>query len=242
MDADRTKATALEGWFERHSPGYRYGWVLLFLTATFIVMAGGPPDPWTRVVTVFFQGLTLLAALLASRAGRRLLRIASVVVLLALIAAIATVVVSGSKEPSGVFFALDVLLAATAPVVIGRALWRRQVVDIHTVLGAVCIYVLLGMMFAFLYAAVDRLGADPFFVQTSHPTVPIYLYFSYITQTTVGYGDYTAAGDLGHAMAVIQAMLGQLYLVTVIAVLVSRIGGMRASPPEPVRTPADADT
>ena len=64
---DRTKATSVEAWLEAHSPGYQYHWVLLLLGATFIVMAAGPPDAWTRVLTVLLQGLTLMAALLASR-------------------------------------------------------------------------------------------------------------------------------------------------------------------------------
>jgi hypothetical protein len=82
------------------------------------------------------------------------------------------------------------------------------------------------MLFAFLYAAIDALSSGPFFVQTSHPTTPDFLYFSYITQTTVGYGDFTASGDLGRALAVVEAMFGQLYLVTVIAVLVSRLSNV----------------
>ena len=60
-------------------------------------------------------------------------------------------------------------------------------------------------------------------MQTAHATTPDFLYFSFITQTTVGYGDFTAEGDLGRALAVVEAMGGQLYLVTVIAVLVSRL-------------------
>jgi hypothetical protein len=94
------------------------------------------------------------------------------------------------------------------------------------VLGAVCIYVLLGMLYAFLYAAIDSVTGDPFFVQTSHATIQDFLYFSYITQTTVGYGDFTARGDLGRALAVLEAMGGQLYLVTIIAVLVSRLSSI----------------
>ena len=62
-----------------------------------------------------------------------------------------------------------------------------------------------------------------FFVQTSHATLPNFLYFSFITQTTVGYGDFTAAGNLGRALASLEALVGQLYLVTVVAVLVSRM-------------------
>jgi hypothetical protein len=227
---ERTKPTSIEAWLEEHSPGYQYGWVLLFLAATFVVMAAGPPDAWTRVVTVFLQGLTLLAALLASRVSRRLFRLASVVALFSLVTALVSVFVSSSTSPTSVFFLLNILLVATVPVVIARALWRRQIVDVKTVLGAVCIYVLLGMMFAFVYAAIDGLSSGAFFVQTSHPTTPDFLYFSFITQTTVGFGDFTARGDLGRALAVLEALTGQLYLVTIIAVLVSRLSGRNPAP------------
>jgi len=228
---DRTSPTGVEAWLERHSPGYQFGWVLLLLAMTFIVMAAGPPDEWTRVLTVFLQGLTLLAALLASRVSRRLFRIAAVVALVSLLTALGSLVASGSTQPTSAFFLLNILLVATVPFVIARSLWQRKVIDVRTVLGAVCIYVLLGMMFAFIYAAIDGLGTGSFFVQTSHANTPDFLYFSYVTQTTVGYGDLTAAGDLGRALAVVEALSGQLYLVTIIAVLVSRLSGNVAAPP-----------
>ena len=196
---DRTKPSKVEAWLEERLPGYQFGWVLLLLVLTFIVMASGPPDAWVRILTVLLQGLTLLAALLASRVSRRLFRIASIVALVALVAAIGSVVLSSSKDPTSVFFVLNILLVATTPVVIARALWRRQIVDVRTVLGAVCIYVLLGMMFAFVYGAINGIDDTPFFVQTTDATTPDFLYFSFITQTTVGYGDFTAAGDLGRA-------------------------------------------
>lgn len=222
---EHTKPSSVEAWLEEHSPGYQYGWVLLLLAATFIVMASGPPDAWVRVLTVFLQGLTLLAALLASRVSRRLFRLAAIVAAISLLTAVGSVVVDSSSDPTSAFFLLNILLVATTPVVIARALWRRALVDVRTVLGAVCIYVLLGMMFAFVYAAINGLGSDPFFVQTAHATTPDFLYFSFITQATVGYGDFTAAGDLGRALAVLEALTGQLYLVTIIAVLVSRLSG-----------------
>jgi len=243
----REKASSVEAFLERHSPGYQYGYVLGLLALTFIVMAAGPPDGWTRIVTVLLQGLTLCAALLASRVGLRLFRIAAVVSLLSLLAAIGSVVIDNGRNPSGVFYLLNMLLVATVPWIIARALWRRKVIDVRTVLGAVCIYVLLGMLYAFLYAAIDALSSGPFFVQTAHATTPDFLYFSYITQTTVGYGDFTAQGDLGRALAVLEAMGGQLYLVTVIAVLVSRLsnvtlgGGPSASTPVAEATTSETE-
>ncbi|HLM18358.1 MAG TPA: ion channel [Acidimicrobiia bacterium] len=246
-----TEPSRIETWLEARMPGYRYGAVLVLLAMTFIVMAAGPPDGYTRVITVTLQGLTLMASLLASRVSRRLFRVAAIVTLLAFIAALVSVILGTSDEGSGVFFVLNVLLVATVPVVIARALWRRGTVDIHTVMGAICIYVLLGMMFAFVYAAIDALSSGPFFVQTAHPTAPDFLYFSFITQTTVGYGDFTASGDLGRALAVLEALTGQLYLVTIIAVLVSRLSGRARpangtiempAPPPGVDTPEAAQT
>jgi hypothetical protein len=245
------KPSSVEAFLERHSPGYQYGYVLGLLAMTFVVMAAGPSDGWTRITTVLLQGLTLCAALLASRVSLRVFRLAALISGLALVGAIASVAIDNGRDPQGAFYLLNVLLVITVPWIIARALWRRGVIDVRTVLGAVCIYVLLGMLYAFLFAAIDALSSGPFFVQTAHATTPDYLYFSYITQTTVGYGDFTARGDLGRALSVIEAMGGQLYLVTVIAVLVSRLssggfGGHRSAvppvPPMPETTPAGPPT
>jgi hypothetical protein len=88
------------------------------------------------------------------------------------------------------------------------------------------------MLFAFLYGAIGYLGSDPFFAQANNPSSAEYLYFSFITLTTVGYGDYTAAGDLGRSLASIEALLGQLYLVTIVATIVSRMAYARGRPDE----------
>ncbi len=242
---EQPNATRVEAWLEERMPGYRYGTVLILLAMTFVVMASGPPDGYTRITTVVLQGLTLMAALLASRVHRRFFRLAALVSLVSFVAAVVSVTVGPSNEPNGVFFLLNLLLVGTVPFVIARALWRRGTIDVHTVMGAVCIYVLLGMMFAFVYAAIDAMSSGPFFVQTAHATAPDFLYFSFITQTTVGYGDFTAKGDLGRALAVLEALGGQLYLVTVIAVLVSRLSararpGVGAIEAPPIVAAADA--
>lgn len=223
MNLDKTRPTRVERYLEARFPEYRFGDVIVLLFVTYVFMASSPPDTWVRVITVALQGLTLLAALLASRAHRHIFRIATVVIAAALIGSLGSVLVGSSHEPTGFFFALNVLLVGAAPVVIARALWRQDGVDIHTVFGAICIFVLVGMTFAFFYAALDRFDSDPFFAQTKHGTLPDFLYFAFVTQTTVGFGDLTARGDLGRAIAGLQALVGQLYLVTIVAVLVSRM-------------------
>lgn len=204
-------------------PAYRYGVVLLLLLATFIFLASGPTGDWVPLVSVVLQGATLFAAFAASGVGRHLWRLAIVVVLAGLVSAFATIFVGG-KVANGTLFLLNLLLVGAAPVVIIISLVRRRVIDIRTVLGAICVYVLIGMMWSFAFTAVGTYDSQPFFAQQSHATVADYLYFSFVTLTTTGYGDLTAAHGLGRAMAVLEALIGQLYLVTVIAVLVSNIG------------------
>ncbi len=93
----------------------------------------------------------------------------------------------------------------------------------QSVVGAICIYMLLGMLFSFAYGAAAGLGSGFFFAQGTDGTPAIRLYFSYVTMATVGYGDYSVAGDLGRTLAVLEGLLGQLYLVTVVAMLVGRL-------------------
>jgi hypothetical protein len=208
---------------EEHLPAYRFGIVLALLFVTFIIMASGPTGDWVPLVVVVFQGATLLAALKASGAPRRLWRVAIVVVIVAFVSG-ATVWISGTDGSTGTLFVLNALLVAAAPVVIARALVQRRVIDIQTVLGALCIYVLLGMLWAFSFAAIAAIQSEPFFAEQAKGSVADFLYFSFVTLTTTGYGDLTAAGGLGRAVAVLEALLGQLYLVTIVAVIVSRMG------------------
>ncbi|MGZ5420978.1 MAG: potassium channel family protein [Aeromicrobium sp.] len=236
-----TAPTSVEAWIERRVPRYRFGAVLVLLMTTYVVMAASPSDVTARVLTVVLEGLTLLAALVASRVGRTLFRVAVVVVVGAVLAAVASVAWGSSALTTGWFFAVNVLLVAAAPIAIARCLYHRPVVDLRTVLGALCIYMLLGIMFAFLYAAIDAIDDASFFTQTDSPGIQVFLYFSFVTQTTVGFGDFTAATNLGRTLATTEALLGQLYLVTVIAVLVSRMTVVHRDRDAPAVDPADVD-
>ena len=225
-------ATRIEAWLERRLPPYGFGLVLLLLIATYMVMASSPSHQVARALTVLLEGVTLLVTLVAARSGRHLFRIAALVVVGSVAAALASLALNSGTDATGWFFALNVLLVGAAPVAIAHSLYRRDVIDLRTVLGAICIYLLIGIIYAFSYAAIGTIGSQPFFVQVDHPGLSIYLYFSYVTQTTVGYGDYTAATDFGRTLATSEALLGQLYLVTVIAVLVSRMSPRARNAPE----------
>jgi Ion channel len=99
-------------------------------------------------------------------------------------------------------------------------------VTIEAVFGVLCLYILLGMLFAGVYGSIDRLG-HAFFANGVHATTSRCLYFSFTTLTTVGYGDLTAAGNLGHTLAVSEALVGQIYLVTIVSLIVGNLGQRR---------------
>jgi hypothetical protein len=77
------------------------------------------------------------------------------------------------------------------------------------------------LFFAFVFALTADLTASPFFSSISIASPADYLYFSYVTVTTVCYGDFVARATLGRMLAVTEALIGQAYLVTVVALLVS---------------------
>src|SRR4029077_8214648 len=112
-------------------------------------------------------------------------------------------------------------------VVIALGVSRQESVTSQSVTGAIGIYLLIGMFFVYVYGASNYLSQSAFFVQTASASRPLFQYFSYVTLATVGYGDYTAAHQLGRMLAIVEALMGQLYLVTVLAILVSQLGRPR---------------
>ena len=80
------------------------------------------------------------------------------------------------------------------------------------------------MFFSFVYAAVNTIGDESFFAEVAEPEFARdFLYYSFTTLTTTGFGDFTAASELGRTLSVVEALTGQIYLVTVVALIVSNL-------------------
>ena len=114
-------------------------------------------------------------------------------------------------------------LTAILALTLLRAIAVQPVVDSRTILGAITVYVVIGLLFAQLYGATAA-WQGTFFANAPETTIADYTYYSYVTLTTVGYGDFVPATHAGRTMAIAEAMIGQLYLVTVLAVIVSNLG------------------
>ena len=83
------------------------------------------------------------------------------------------------------------------------------------------------MFFSFLYGVIGAVDPDSLFVQLHDSDREDQLYFSFVTLCTVGYGDLTPAGGLARAFAVAEMLIGQIYLVTIVSLIVSNLGAVR---------------
>jgi hypothetical protein len=222
---------ARRGWSlrERLEAKESYGLLLAIIVLSLIIAATSERFWGGAGLAVTLQGGVLLFALWTSRSGRWALRMALVLVPIIVVAS-ALVSESTAQEASATVAATSAALALAAITAIARRLTEHPRVDSATILGALSIYLLLGMMFAAVYKFAGSMSTDPFFVKGPAQGID-YLYFSFITLTTTGYGDLTAAADVGRMLAVTEALLGQLYLVSVVALVIGNVGrGRRPRP------------
>jgi len=207
----------------------RYG--LLFLLILLALVLTAANTTWLKIAAVLVQGGVVLFAFLAARAGRRAWRVAIVLVPLAVILGIAGRF--GDSRPAETLAAIiNLVLPAAAIVVLGRRIVLEPFVSSRTIIGLLCVYLLIGMTFAATYITIAVVSDEPFFVQIDQAQPVDFTYFSLVTLATVGYGDFTAANPMPRMLAAIEGLTGQLYLVTVVAVAVSRVRTRRDRSPE----------
>jgi len=198
--------------------------VLILIFASFVFAATASDGAWTTSVLVVLQGFTLIAAIWTSGLARTRPWLVFGLAMLAIAIALAVVssAVGGSDFLGAVGLISGVLVVCVVFVIVASIAWSPEV-NAQTILGAICVYLSLGMVFLFAYGAIAEIGSDAFFAQGGDGTRALRLYFSYVTLATLGYGDYTPATNIGHMLAIVEALLGQIYLVTVVAVLVTRL-------------------
>jgi Ion channel len=202
---------------------HSYWAVLGAIFVSFFLSALLPDSDWATSVIVFVLSGTLLIAIWTAGFS-----VASRTISFPLaVAGITAAVINFFSESQALTVTLAVigaLLTFAIAIVVAAGAVAQGEVNSRSVAGAICVYVLLGMMFVSIYGVLATVGNTPFFAQGTDGTRALRFYFSYVTLATLGYGDYTPAGNLGHALAVLEALIGQLYLVTVVAVVVTRLG------------------
>jgi hypothetical protein len=202
----------------------RYGLLLGAIVAAFWLQGIATPGPWEQVLVSVLLATTLILAMWAADSKPAVTWVALGIAASVVIASIAEAA-AGNIEGAAPRIA-NLLLVVLAPpaVVVGvaRSVRARGGVTIEAVFGVLCLYILVGFAFALVYGAIGNLSGH-FFASGVKATGARCLYFSFATLTTVGYGDLTAASNLGHTMSASEALIGQIYLVTIVSLIVSNL-------------------
>jgi Ion channel len=203
----------------------RYGFLLLATVSSLIVQGVVDPGALQQVIVTALAGASLLLAFRAARLSPRLVAFAAGVAVAALAVSIVRATAGGIGE--GAALTMNAALVALGPPAIAVGLVRdvraTGVVRVQSLFGVLSLYMLIGMAFGFVYGAIDHFGGDPFFAGGNTATVSHCLYFSFTTLSTVGYGDFVARTDLGHTLAVSEGLIGQIYLVTIVSLIISNL-------------------
>jgi hypothetical protein len=199
---------------------HSYGSVLILIAITYGVSTVAN-ERWERSVLLLIQVVTVWIALRVSHARRPVLRFADGVLVLAVVVAIATMFGDDGKLVSAAVFLVAAMLYFIAPLSILRHIVQQSEVDQETVLGAIDAYLLVGMFFAYAYQAIGAIQAGPFFENGIDGTVAQSLFFSFTTLTTTGYGNLVPAANPGQSFAVMEMLIGQLFLVTAVAKVIN---------------------
>jgi hypothetical protein len=197
-----------------------YGLVLLLILLTYAISVAFTEGRGVSIV-VAVQIATVWVVLRASEARRRLQVIAGAFAILATLMVILNLVFPDQVANRGVMAVVSGLLYLGAPSSIIRHLVLRRRIDRETILGAIAAYLMIGMFFAFAYRALGDIQAGPLFGPSGDGTFPQDLFFSFTTLTTTGYGNLIPAGNPGQSFAVLEMLVGQLFLVTAVAKAVS---------------------
>jgi hypothetical protein len=220
--AEESRRAALAGrhfFLSLRSPD-SYGLVLVTIIVTYVI-ATSLTENWGVTILLFVQIATVRLALRTSRARRGIRLIANLLLVLAAVAAVANLFVDDDSDLVPFVFMAGSILYVVAPFSIVRHIAYRREIDQETLLGALSAYLLIGMTFAFAYRFVAGVQSDPFFGADGDGTVSQDLFFSFVTLTTTGYGNLVPAGNPGQSLAVVEALIGQLFLVTAVGKIVS---------------------
>jgi hypothetical protein len=207
-------------WQPEPAPG-RYGAMLLLLIAGYLLSAFITAR-WIEGLQVVLFTVVMVLALRSGSVSRRAVRLLLIVAVIGVPVFFAISLSSATGDVgSGIanIWTGLVLLAAVGLIV--RRVLTFGMVTLQSIFGAFSAYLIVGLMFASFFAAIYHFSGDHFFANNQPGNTQTFQYFSFTTLTTLGYGDFTAANSSGQAVAVMEALTGQVFLATLVARLVA---------------------
>ena len=221
METASRRARTRERWRQRaEQASDAFGLVFLLVLTTYVLASLLENRDWTSVILTVATSATSVVALTSSHA--RVLVVRAAIALSLLTIALATIgAVTGDRDWLNVASVIQISLLTLAMGSVLRRVVTSPEVGSRTILGAISVYAVLGILFTFLYGAVERIQGGAFFEGVPDPSGSDFLFFSYTTLTTTGYGNLVPGGQPGRLLSGLEMMAGQIFLVTLVAGLVS---------------------
>jgi hypothetical protein len=222
-DGDRVDSHDTAG-----QPQFRYPAVLALTFVTTVFLIAAPNADWSRALAVGLEGSALVLTVATSRERESVRRRKSLALGAGMVALI--VLIALGIAPTWLIAAVAIVVTAGIPFALVRGLLRLlrlHGVTFNAVAGSLAIYLSIGLVFAWIIGFVAEVSSTPYFAQHGPVTQGDKVYFSFTALTTTGFGDFTPATPVGHSLAVIEMLTGQLYLVTVIGLLIGNFAGRR---------------
>jgi hypothetical protein len=222
--ASRTPAAA------HRPPQFRFGAVFALVATLVLFEVLAPSDDWARAVAVALAGGALTVAVATSRERAPVRRTRAWLV--GGFAFLVVIGIAAGTFGAAITFAVVALLTLGIPAALGGGLLRlirTAGVTVQVVAGALTVYLVVGLLFASIIAFAATVESSPYFTQGKKVSNGERVYYSFTVLTTTGFGDFTPAQPFGHALAVLEMLTGQLYLVTVIGIVVGNFAGRRTA-------------
>jgi len=234
----------VRGWLGRFFRGESFYplFVLLLVSLVFIIAGGG--RRWAVTLGHVLAAASLLLAVRPARASRVWTVLGWVALALGLAGALIQAFTEARALRVIVAVVFLVVIFSSLPLILRRLMSHREVTA-ETIAGALCAYLLIGMDFAVLGVLVSAATGEATIASAVAPGTAItrgdFYYHSFITLTTVGYGDFVPASGPARTLALLEGILGQIFLVTVVARLVSVATFRRAQSGDADRVASDTD-
>jgi Ion channel len=209
-------------------PQFRYPAVLALMITAVVFSIAAPSGNWSRAVGIAIEASALVITVATSR-ERESVRLRRAGMLAAAVLA-AVILIGLGDVPRWLLFAAAIVVTAAIPAALIQGLLRllrREGVTLNAVAGSLAIYLSTGLIFAWIVAFVAEVSSTPYFAQHVADTQGDKVYYSFTVLTTTGFGDFTPVTAVGHSVAVIEMLVGQLYLVTVIGLLIGNFASRR---------------
>jgi voltage-gated potassium channel Kch len=221
MDPSGIRAPGGERWLRRaEQVTDAFGLVLMLVILTFVLTSLVSNTGCGAVLIMAATASTSVVGLTSSHAPPHYVHVAIYLSAVSLLLSIVSAVSDANLWLNfGAILQVGLLAVATVSVLI-RVVTAAEV-NARTILGAISVYTVLGLLFGFAYEAIARVQNTPFFEGDPHVQHGDFLFFSYTTLTTTGYGDLVPAGQPGEMIATFEMLIGQIFLVTLVAGLVA---------------------